>query len=406
MSYDQGPTQETQAADEAEFLTYRKTKGALSWAEGDGFSFAEITCHYREDTRKGSRGFITVKKLLRISGGFLGLLAVLFLAFYFWASSGVLSKDEFERGNLLVSTVEDSVPGKPLTVVTYNIGYGSGLTNNTGDNATEEEYEANVASIIRALEGVRPDFVAFQEIDYDSARSYHRDQLEIISDALGLKYRVQAFNWDKNYLPFPYWPPSSQFGAILSGQAIASAYPVIEHSKITLVKPDERPFYYNKFYLDRTVQISKFDVGGRSLTLLNVHLEAYMNATRRKQALEVVEAVRARSDGPLILLGDFNAQPPWVDAGADENGRPDSTIATILQETGLRKAIVEEAYGEAPGDRQLTFPSGNPAVCLDHIFYNEHIEGLSARVLSDAGTGSDHLPVVMTFRFKLDSSPG
>lgn len=347
-----------------------------------------------------------MKKFLRISGGILGLLIVLFLAFYLWASSGALSNDEFESGNLLVAALEEAALHNPLTVVTYNIGYGSGLTNNTGDNASAEEYEANVASIIRALEGVRVDFVAFQEIDYDSARSYHRDQLEIISDALGLKYRVQAFNWDKNYLPFPYWPPRSHFGAVLSGQAIASAYPVAEHSKITLLKPAERPFYYNEFYPDRTVQISKFNVGGRPLTLLNVHLEAYMNATRQKQALEVVDVVRRHNDGPLILLGDFNAQPPWVDAGADENGRPDGTIATILRETGLQKAIAEEAYGEAPADRQLTFPSGSPAACLDHIFYNEHIEGLSARVLSDAGTGSDHLPVVMTFRINPGSFPG
>ncbi len=341
-----------------------------------------------------------MKRFAKISGGALGVLVVFFLSAYLWASSGTLPADEFEAGNLVVSSdYDDAELHNPLTMVTYNIGYGSGLTNNTGINASEEEYEANVTAIVRALEGVRPDIVAFQEIDYDSDRSYHRDQLAIISDALGLKYRVQGFNWDKRYLPFPYWPPSSHFGAVLSGQAIASAYPVLEHSKISLAKPDERPFYYNQFYLDRTVQISKIDVAGRSLTLLNVHLEAYMNATRQKQALEVVDAVRAHEDGPLILLGDFNAQPPWVDSGMDENGRPDNTIVTILEQTGLHKAIPEGEYGAGPGEGHLTFPSGTPSVCLDHIFYNEHIERLSARVLSEAGTGSDHLPVMMSFRF-------
>lgn len=58
ISYDEGPAQETQAADEAGFLTYRKTQVTFSWAEGDDLSFAEMTCHYREDTRKGFRGFV------------------------------------------------------------------------------------------------------------------------------------------------------------------------------------------------------------------------------------------------------------------------------------------------------------------------------------------------------------
>lgn len=359
----------------------------------------------RETSResRAEKETIRVKRVAKITGGGLGVLVVFLVAAYLWASSGTLPADEFESGLLVVSPgYDDAGPHNPLTVVTYNIGYGSGLTNNTGLNASEEEYETNVTAIVRALEGVHPDIVAFQEIDYDSSRSYHRDQLAIISDALGLRYRVQGFNWDKKYLPFPYWPPSSHFGAVLSGQAIASAYPVLEHSKITLAEPEERPFYYNRFYLDRTVQISKIDVGGRTLTLLNVHLEAYMNATRQKQALEVVEVVRAHKDGPLILLGDFNAQPPWVDSGIDENGRPDNTIVTILEQTGLHKAIAEGEYGAGPGQRHLTFPSGAPAVCLDHIFYNEHIERVSARVMSEAGTGSDHLPVMMTLRFAGD----
>lgn len=345
-----------------------------------------------------------MKKILGFSGGFCGLLLGSVLTFYLWASSGVLSPDEFERGELSASSeFEAATPHRRMTLVTYNIGFASGLSNNTGDNATEGEYSANLEAIIRVLKEANPDFVVFQEIDYDSDRSYHRDQLTPIADALGLRFRVRGYNWDKKYLPFPYWPPSSHFGSVLSGQALASGFPVAEHSKITLVAPEERPFFYNQFYLDRTIQISKVDLGAGVLTILNVHLEAYMNGTRQKQSLEIVEAVRAQGDVPLILIGDFNAQPPWTDGGADEQGRPDRTIANILEQTGLRKAIPEEAYSDE--NRQLTFPSDDPFVSLDHIFYNEYIERLEARVLSDAGTGSDHLPVLMTFRLKLSALP-
>ncbi len=49
--------------------------------------------------------------------------------------------------------------------------------------------------------------------------------------------------------------------------------------------PLERPLGRG---VNMQIQISKVDVGGRILTILNVHLEAYMNGTRQKQSLEIV----------------------------------------------------------------------------------------------------------------------
>ncbi|MCH7959487.1 MAG: endonuclease, partial [Candidatus Hydrogenedentes bacterium] len=36
---------------------------------------------------------------------------------------------------------------------------------------------------------------------------------------------------------------------------------------------------------------------------------------------------------------------------------------------------------------------------IDHIFYKRYIGRLTARALPEAGTGSDHFPVLMTFSF-------
>ena len=346
------------------------------------------------------------KTLLLCGGvGVLAIPAVAFIAFYLWATSGQLSPQEFELGALYAAdSFNNGAADGEYTVVTYNVGYASGMTNNTANNASESEYDENLQSIIAARQSVQPDFVAFQEIDYGSDRSYHREQLRLIADGLGLRYRAKGYNWDCTYLPFPYWPPSAHYGRMLSGQAIASAFPVTAHAKTTLIKPAERPFYYNAFYLDRIVQRTEVDIEGTTLTLLNVHLEAYMKGTREAQAREVVEIVRQYNDGPLILLGDFNAAPEWVqrqgesiNTDADTELRDDTTLAILLADTGLTLAIPEADYADGAAPRHNTFSSANPTAPIDHIFYNSHIERLTARALQDAGTGSDHFPILMTF---------
>lgn len=90
-------------------------------------------------------------------------------------------------------------------------------------------------------------------------------------------------------------------------------------------------------------------------------------------------------DFPTILLGDFNSDLHFEDAG----------INTILElpDTGCA------AF--SPAVSQNTFSSETPTQRLDYIFYNEHyIEELNAEILHQFGTASDHLPVLMKFKFK------
>ena len=58
----------------------------------------------------------------------------------------------------------------------------------------------------------------------------------------------------------------------------------------------------------------------------------------------------------------------------------------------------------APRDqwtKQLTFPSEPPEYKLDYLFYTPAtIELNDTRVVSEVGTASDHLPLVMTFTLK------
>lgn len=332
--------------------------------------------------------------LAAILGGGLALLLVL-AGLFMYASSRDLSDVDYERGYLHEL---EGAPQRPAdnryVIVTYNVGYASGLTNLSGHNASQEEYEENLGMIIAALKGVEPDFVATQEIDFDSERSYRQNQPRRIAEALGLRYHADALTWDKKYLPFPYWPPKENFGRIRSGQSIISGFPIVRHWKQTLVRP-KNPFWYDAFYLDRIAQGAEINVDDKPLVIVNVHLEAYKPDTREEESLEVIEALKQHMDKPVIVLGDFNSRPPWAT-------RPsrDRALANFLEMEGLYKAIPKPVYERDGEKKHFTASSKQPRSSIDHIFYNDHIERLEARVMQDAGTGSDHLPVMMEFSFK------
>ncbi|MCP4642199.1 MAG: metal-dependent hydrolase [bacterium] len=312
-----------------------------------------------------------------------------------YAASRNLSDEDYERGFLHEL---DGIPERPVdgryVIVTYNVGYASGLTNLSGHNASQPEYEENLETIIRALKGVDPDFVATQEIDFDSDRSYQQNQPERIARSLGLGFHADALTWDKKYLPFPYWPPKENFGRTLSGQSIVSGFPIRGQWKQTLLRP-KNPFWYDWFYVDRIAQCALVRVGDWPLVIVNVHLEAYKQETREVESLEVLAAIKQHMDKPLIVLGDFNSRPPW--ASNFHGGR---ALANFIETEGLHKAIPREAY-EGDGEKEcFTASSSHPRSSIDHIFYNDRIECLTAHVMQDAGTGSDHLPVMMEFSFR------
>ena len=322
----------------------------------------------------------------------LGLL-ILFAGFYFWASSGRLSveaKHVVEQYQQADSEVDDT-----LAVMTYNMGYLSGMTNNQPVNPPKSLFEENLGSLQELISTHPAHIIGFQEIDYHSARSFEVDQLAALSS--GYAEGVRSVNWDKRYVPFPYWPPKVHFGSMQSGQAILSKFPVQSSSHLVLSKPQSAPFYYNAFYLDRLVQLVELKVGSQEVVVLNVHLEAFDQETREAQAETLLELVDSLVDQkPLILLGDFNARPPF----ATEQVTNESTMRLFYEHPDLQPAITKGDYLDGEGDF-FTFDTDTPYEKLDYIFYNHlFIEPVSARVLHQAGQISDHLPVYFTFTLR------
>lgn len=326
--------------------------------------------------------------------GLMGCLGVAVVAFFLWAKSSQLAEADYTEILTYASPEAAANPVDPtLTVVSYNIGYLSGLTNNRAVDRTEALFDQNQATAIAALEAIQPDIIGFQEIDFNSRRSYYHNQLDAIAAALAMPMGTLAVNWDKRYVPFPYWPPTAHFAQILSGQALLSRYPIQTNQRIVLEKVPSNPFYYNALYLDRVAQVSTLDVGGRPLVVINIHLEAFDAPTRYRQT----EAVRQLAEtyaqqGPTVLMGDFNS-----DLNRAEEGESHS-IQVMLDSPVLAPTL---APSELQNNREPTFPSDQPEYRLDYIFYTpDTLELVEGRVLTDAAQASDHLPISATFKLR------
>ena len=320
-----------------------------------------------------------------------------------WASSG-----HVPDGNERQVTTYDAASAAPrdtLRVMTYNIGYLSGMTNNRPVDPPHSLFEANLDRAEALIQSANPDFIGFQEIDFGADRSYGVHQLDTLASRLGYASAAQATNWDKRYVPFPYWPPSVHFGRMHSGQAVAGRYPIESHYSVALVRPP-RPFWSDAFYLDRLAQVVVFNVDGLPFVVINVHLEAFDADTRQKQARQV-RALLERYTAPrlpVLLIGDFNSVLPAYRSAMspDEQARfqGDRTMEIVTAPRRVVPAFSESlvATSRLPG----TYPADDPTRKIDYVLFSqERLTQVDAAVHCGPPEDppADHCAVSMTFAF-------
>lgn len=330
-----------------------------------------------------------MKKVFLIAGI---LIVTSFIIFYFWASSSSRNSENYNQ--IITYPNNPEIKADTLSVLTYNIGYLSGMTNNLPVDREESLFSKNLSESISLLSNYDFDFIGLQEVDFGADRSFNYNQFDSLGLSLGFHQGAYAVNWDKSYVPFPYLPIQNHFGKMYSGQGLLSKVQLYSNDLLILDKPINAPFYYNAFYLDRVLQINKVLIGTDTLVLMNVHLEAFDKETRKLQAEKVlVEFKKWSTDYPVILMGDFNSPPPF----ASELNTDEKTIEIFLNDPFIEEAISKERYLKNES-QYFTFDTAEPYERLDYIFYNNNkIRKIESDVLREAQSISDHLPVWMTF---------
>ncbi|MCC7386239.1 MAG: endonuclease/exonuclease/phosphatase family protein [Deltaproteobacteria bacterium] len=329
----------------------------------------------------------------------LGLLAAIFWMAGGDARHGIHAITPRTVGN---PPAPEATATSTLTIVSWNIAWAFGWGSELKKDApikTKADLDAALDVIGRTLTELRADVVLLQEVDFGADRSFGVDQAQVLAEKTGLSYVAPVISWDLRYLPFPYWPPSRHAGRMRSGGAILSRFPVSDCTGELLDKPASQAFWYRAFYLFRYAQRCTVTVGDRPLLVINAHLEAFDRANREIQAEHLATRLRAAMMPALIFGGDLNSVVPEAPVRTgypdepETDHREDRTLTIFRGVEGLTPAFSPEAIRAEPS-RYFTFPSHAPNRGLDHLFVGRGFRVLEARVVSEAGTTSDHLPVL------------
>lgn len=296
--------------------------------------------------------------------------------------------------------------GKPLTVVTYNIGYAAlgedmdfimdGGTKTRPDSASV--IERNLKDIADTVKGLGADYLLIQEIDLNSRRSYNVDELEYLKEATGLPASF-ALNYSAPFVPYPF---PDMLGRVNSGVAVFTDLNVKESTRIQLPVPFSWPV--STINLKRCMLVNRTPLdNGKELVIINVHLEAYDSGegkiAQTKQLYEFMDA-EAKKGNYVIVGGDFNQTFPGA------------KLFPAIYEGCWMPEVVEK---ELPEGFSFAFDAEEPTCRLlnkpykgndDPMYYildgfivsgNLRIEELE--VIDTAFVSSDHRPVKLTVSF-------
>lgn len=315
--------------------------------------------------------------------------------------------------------VEPLGPTRSLTVMTYNLKFAGGridfFFDCHGDRVLMSKAEVldNLDALAEKIRAVDPDILFLQEVDVGSKRSAFVDQLQWLLDHSGLNYGQYASHWKADFVP------SDGLGAVDSGNAILSRFPLRSGTRIALALREEQSDIEQYFYLQRNLVTSKVVLpDGESVRLVGTHAAAYAQDGTKKKHIDRFkqEMDRFATEGTVIGAGDLNTLPPdslqlqgFDDSACDEQFEADDYSEEqdwlLPLYLDYSPAISREQYAadNARFFTHTTLKGGFWNRKLDYLFTNGTFEQGSALTHQSEATGglatmqrSDHAPLSVT----------
>ena len=202
---------------------------------------------------------------------------------------------------------------KEYQAVIYNIGFGAYTQDYTFfmDGGTQS-WAKSKESVLECIDGdiallnrYKPDVILLQEVDFDSTRSYHVDEVERICSAFTDMSHTLAVNYHSAFLFYPLTQPH---GASNAGLLTLSSVQIQSGLRRSLPISEGMSKYID---LDRCYSINRTNVeNGKELVWFNVHTSAYgVEGDLQKQQLTMLfDDMKAEYEkgNYVICGGDFN----------------------------------------------------------------------------------------------------
>lgn len=239
-----------------------------------------------------------------------------------------------------------------LKVLVYNI--------HAGKDAAGRGNLEQVAGLIRSSGA---DLAMLQEVDRETQRSGHVDQVQVLTDGSRLR---GVFGRTLDYDGGTYG--IAMFSRL--GFAVSDTVPLPVSPVQTRAGGSHEP-------RGALVTIARTPLG--RLHAITTHLDASREETYRLQeAAKIIDLVddRVSDRTPVLVGGDFNSEP-------------DSAVLQRLRAAGLRDAWLECGHGDG-----LTYPADSPVKRIDYLFLTATLHCRDATVLDSQA--SDHRALFVT----------
>ncbi len=226
-----------------------------------------------------------------------------------------------------------------VAILTYNIYHGEDANGGS-----------NLDAVARIINSLKPDLVAFQEVDKKTTRAKGLDLTAELSKRTGMN---GVFGKAMDYAGGGY------------GEAVLCRYPVLETKN--------NPLGHSGQAEPRTALEVQIELpSGAKIAFAGTHLDHQRDQSNRMMQAKRIIELYENYDLPIILAGDLNAVP-----GSDPI-----------------KLLSRQWCYAAEGDPQPTFPSVRPRRKIDYIMYKpkDRWKVVEVRVI-DEKVASDHCPV-------------
>lgn len=361
--------------------------------------------------RKKKKGKKWWKILLGIVAGFLAIVLI-YVAYVFISYSRIEDNQKLDvEGTAQTTAVK---VGAEYTAMTYNIGFGAYTPDFTFFmDGGKESWAKSKESVIDCINGDidlikahKVDFALIQEVDFDSTRSYHVDQVQQIRDAFDGYSSTKAVNYHSAFLFYPFYQPHGSSNSSLLTLSDVQISSAIRRSLPVSDGPSKL------VDLDRCYTINRLDVdNGKELIMINLHLSAYGtdSSIQHAQLTKLFGDMQEEYEkgNYVICGGDFNhdflgnskeifndevpEQYSWAAAFPDE-----LIPAHFSKVTDYKSGVT------VPSCRNCDKPYGSDCftVTVDGFIISDNVESTYADVIDNRFTYSDHNPVELRFKLK------
>lgn len=322
---------------------------------------------------------------------------------------------ESEETVAVEGTASLPLAGDTLQCLIWNIGYG-GLgkemdffnDGGKGVRPDEEKAAAYLQGIVEFLKSnaSQLDFILLQEVDRDSKRSYHTDQVESISRALPGFASGFALNYDVKFVPVPFAFPYKPYGKTYGGLMSLSKHPV--KSATRLQYPGGFGWPTKLYMLDRCALEYHIPLtSGKELLLVNTHNTAYdASGEIKKQELSFMKKryeAYAKEGKAVLVGGDWNQVPPGWDSGHFSTEMPDGytpqSLSAELIPAGFKVAFDSSMATNRSNDKPYN-ASTTYTTLIDYFMASPSVEVLEVKGIDLGFSFSDHQPVKLKFVIK------